>query len=675
MKIRFLQVSVLFIFLIIGRFNLGAQDNIRVAFENPNGIPNSLTICEEVDDALVLIQSSGNSNGIRTDLKATVTLPKGIRFSGLNSITSSAGVSIDAILSGNRIRFNLPNLNPGNGTIKIGYSIKADCDILDTIRKNNNLEVFDNWSFDYKLGNQSLQESKRNIDYRDALAIPSFSLMDKSTNLNQLTGTRCATRTIQVTNSGLDGFVDTLVYKSTQGKGISITGLRANGVSINFTKNVNGNGDTVLQAIIPGSVFIFNRIGNSLGNVDTKFNSDESMIIEETICLVSCNQSLASNHSVSWGCYGQLCEEPKLFLNLSNVTGIANPIIDIRNNINKNVGYCSPGSQTIRITNQGSETNPGTGAMRNLVIFSGLGNNLDVSSEGFRISSVNIAGRNITQQGNKITLDNNPFFSTDPDGVGGLSDIDGDGFFDDLPIGQSFELTNVIEFDCASSSQVNSINNFNARLNIRLQYGDGCNFSQEKLFEGIYNPINSGSGFTNTSDPDAFAEGSVFFLVHNQTRNISNFDASCSGTSNISVSVTLPQGISISDIDTRLIRNGVEIGQISNISNLGRRFVINFNTNVFSGLNGDFRLLLGLKADCNASQGISNYPLNIQYNCSSCNCSQSWYQGILTGPKIHVFNPPCANAPLCDEGMKTTFVDLKRTTLGFTDATYSSRIM
>src|SRR5674476_1162468 len=40
-------------------------------------------------------------------------------------------------------------------------------------------------------------------------------------------------------------------------------------------------------------------------------------------------------------------------------------------------------------------------------------------------------------------------FTTDPDGTGGLADMDGDGYYDDLPGGQSVQFKVTLKFNCS----------------------------------------------------------------------------------------------------------------------------------------------------------------------------------------------------------------------------------
>ena len=96
-----------------------------------------------------------------------------------------------------------------------------------------------------------------------------------------------------------------------------------------------------------------------------------------------------------------------------------------------------------------------------------------------------------------IDLNNNPAFAIDPDGVGGLEDIDGDGFFDDLRIGQNFTIAATYEIDCAMATnlilKMIVIMIFGAILMVKIEYINACGGRTESLFDNFYRSSNSGT--------------------------------------------------------------------------------------------------------------------------------------------------------------------------------------
>ncbi|HHS95737.1 MAG TPA: hypothetical protein ENJ45_04040, partial [Phaeodactylibacter sp.] len=285
-------------FLTIGIPTLFAQNNLDVSFQGATGVPDFLNICGAEDTEAVSITLDGGSPLERNAIKATAHLFKGVQYVSFDAANSTPGVLLFDASDKNKPVFQLPNMQPGAlEEVIIAFSIRANCEYIDTINANNAADVFDTWEFDYNLGaTTGLNESDANTEYRDAFAVPNFT----STMINGFGKGRvgdCFTRDIELTSSGLDGLVDTIVYENLQGAGIWVQSVEVNGIPLIISKTLVG-ADTLITGIIDSTHFVMNTVGGILGNGDGLFDPNETATITESICMVSCTDSRTSVHDM-----------------------------------------------------------------------------------------------------------------------------------------------------------------------------------------------------------------------------------------------------------------------------------------------------------------------------------------------------------------------------------------
>ncbi|RMD72222.1 MAG: hypothetical protein D6818_06840, partial [Bacteroidetes bacterium] len=366
-----------------------AQNHLSVNYTSAATVPDHLNVCGAPDTVRVTVSLAGQSPFARTQITATCHLFSGIRFVGLDGGATSAGVALLDDSDPSAPVFSLPDLSPNGLTlVHIGMVIRADCGIVDTLSQNGMLEVFDQWQLDYQLDGQTLSETDATAEYRDALAVPFFTLQPGTPPPPARPGD-CLTRQIVVSNSALNGSTDTLWYTATEGAGLSVQLIEANGIPLDFQKTVGPFGDTVLTAVLAGAVFE----ANSFGNGDASFDPDEALTIVEHYCVVDCAGGTESTHAVGWGCNGDLCAEATVidFVPLGEGTPKAafskgGALPDVH------AGYCAPGQTTITLTNDGIEFDAGFGAMYDLWAGIGLGGTFGTEDGRFRITSLRIAG-------------------------------------------------------------------------------------------------------------------------------------------------------------------------------------------------------------------------------------------------------------------------------------------
>lgn len=676
---RFLHIPFCIIFIFaISSSQLFAQDNLTVSYSNFNTLPDFLNICGESDEIKVTISLTGGAVAERQNITATVALFEGVELVNFNPNQSSNGVALSNGTDPTNPSFSIPNLNPnGTTSVEIAFSIRANCAYVDTLDANNQIQVLDTWSLNYDLNGTNLTDEITTSEYRDAFAVPFFTIDVTNDNPPARVGD-CFSREIKVNNSSLDGFVDNLNYENTQGAGISITNLLVNGMPIDFEKIPDGNGDSLITANITGNFFLTNDNGDD----DDFFDPNEALIITEFYCVVACDDFTGSVNRIWWGCDEASCRSSEAIDFVDLGSGSANVgFINGGTPDNELSGYCTTGQTTITFTNGGVEFDEGFATMIDLETGINLGNQFGIENNSFRITGIQIAGVLLDDFSGANLLHDNPQFTTDPDGAGGLSDFDNDGFFDDLELNESFEITAFYEFDCSNAYEIDftsgdCTNDFSTGFNARVEYTDACDIRQSRLELSYFRPSNSNSDFENFSNSDAFAEMDVFFIEHSESRSVRFFETACGGNETFVIKVVVPANINLLLDQTTFIKNGVaDIPLLSNSMD-NDTLILEYDASFSPFLNGNYDLKLAFQADCEATFGPTEFPMTFDFNCPSCDCSHLWYCGILPGPQLHGTNPPCSPDLLldCPEGLQTLAFEANRTSLGYTDATYTTLV-
>ncbi|MFK7809909.1 MAG: hypothetical protein AB8F74_19045, partial [Saprospiraceae bacterium] len=123
--------------------NISAQDNLDVSFQNAAGVPDFLNICGDEDTEAVSITLAGGSTEERTSITAVAHLFKGVSFVSFDATNSTLGVMLTDPSDPNNPEFSLPPMESGAlEEVVIAFSVKANCEYIDTINQNNAANVF-----------------------------------------------------------------------------------------------------------------------------------------------------------------------------------------------------------------------------------------------------------------------------------------------------------------------------------------------------------------------------------------------------------------------------------------------------------------------------------------------------------------------------------------------------
>ena len=219
-------------------------------------------------------------------------------------------------------------------------------------------------------------------------------------------------------------------------------------------------------------------------------------------------------------------------------------------------------------------------------------------------------------------------------------------------------------------------NDFSTGFNARVEYTDACAIRQSRLQLSYFRPSNNNSNFENFADADAFAETDIFFVEHSESRSVRFFETNCNGQERFIIKVVIPQNIDPILNQTTFRKNNVSNIPLLSNTMVGDTLILEYNAAFSPFLNGNYDLKLAFRAQCEADFGPTSFPMTFEFFCPACDCHHIWYCGILPGPQLHGTNPPCPPDLLldCPEGLQTLAFKANRTSLGYTDATYTTLV-
>ncbi len=665
--------------LLVININLAqSQTNLTLKLGEESVLLDQLVTCGESDQQVVFFTAAGTDLNPRTNIQATLDLFPGVKFDSIITALSSSNVSLIDGSNLNQPIFSFPDFDPlFPADIAIAFSVSIDCGIIDTLNSATDLQIFDTWELDYTMAGSTFSENFNGVEYKDAIAIPNLNVIISPDTETYSIGDELS-RSITISNSGLNSYLSNFDLAIIQEQGLSYKSLIINGIDYPFSKAANADGDTIISSNITGTVFNGNtQEFGTPSNGDDLFDADEIITIEEVLEIVSCgtdgNSNLNTTHQVTWGCNGAICLEETQSSNIS--IGVGEELMEFTYNQDAtvNAGYCDDGTLSITVANNGFEFDDGFGTILDISTGVGfaIGADFLTLDQGYQVLTVSIAGSApITAPNGLIDLNNNPAFSTDPDGVGGLEDFDGDGFFDDLRVGQSFEMTATFGTSCSEGAifdiENGCDNDFRGSFDGKIMYTNSCGANNETLFDNFYRTSNTGSTQETCTDPDAFNDNDRFTVIYSGERRMSNFNRTCVGNDEIRVAISVPDGIQLSN-ETSIQQDTTKFTGESQV--VGNDVVITFDAAPIN-LNNDYQLNFVFETNC-SSVGPTSFPVEITYFCPDCTCSHIWYCGILEGATLHASGAPCAEF-VCETGLQTTDFEVERTTIGYTDENFTT---
>lgn len=416
---------------------------------------------------------------------------------------------------------------------------------------------------------------------------------------------------------------------------------------------------------INGDTLFFSLQDDQLGS-DSLFTNGEVLSFTETFRVRKCDAFTLNR--AGWGCGAppaEWCQQTGGSGNVTMASGLPNLVYQTYATIQL-TDMCQDWIGRYTYINNGSESVAGAGNAFNISPLYGInsgGLSLNHTSAIGTIVRIEVGGISVSFNtttpgiGAVVTLD----LTSDPDGAGtGLEDLDGDGYYDDLAIGQSFSFDVFIQFVCQSAIPSN---HSTGGGKVSMDYENQCGVAQARV---VATPPPSASNAPlsplSITGPADLNDGDTLLMTGCFARRESfngNF-YSCPDDS-LLYSIKIPAGFSYVTGSARF-RNLAAPVYFSGdtLFIVGQANGVNLNVGV-SCFEARFEL------DC-SGYIATPFQIGLNYVCNtSCACKESWGTASYS-PFVH------CGGPCPDGGLTTTGTRVRRLTIGYTDNTGSARV-
>lgn len=663
MKKKLLIKGTLLMLLFMMNIGLSAQSFI-ISFPNfssgPPLNPQGLTVSNGNSMLQVQLDAAAAST---TGASITVQLATGVEYvpGSITTVSSTAGLTI----SEDGGTANAPKFKIDQSTIALGDRI------VFTLRRTATCAART-----FLLGGGTFRDTVQGTIAGAATAsvnssmyqvlYPVFSLTQPAAQTNAVLNTNYS-RTFTIANGG-SGAASAVYFSIDYPAGISQVSLMLGATALTPTSTSGTTSYyTIPSALIPGG---------ALAN-------GQSLIFTEVFKLTKCGVTTA--YSAGWGDNATTwCQTVTGTGTTTMATGVPSfsAFTAVRSNF---IDACTQFTETFTFKNGGSG-NASAAAMYNVKLRLGTGS---PGLAGFGWSYVNILSGSIGGQtvtvvngtSNGIaSIDLNNLFTTDPDGSGvGLEDMDGDGFFDDLPAGNTVTLTTLIKLKCdvftcsvnraITSSSVSADIQFNSMCTPTVLSTSGVISSASSgignsiilnLVDKTYAPANIDNGVAFTAR---------FSMGYQQFNDV--FDTS---NTRYTYEITLPLGLGLSGAQPTVVwhrgafpSNAAINTYAATVSQVGNVITITSPDNVI----GWFEL--NFVYDCAVGPGGSGisvpYKVKKIYDIvTGCVCNGDIFCDDLTLGLVHCPGISCAAGPT----ITSSKVEREDSSLGWSDNTLTT---
>lgn len=670
MKNHLLSIKLSLIYIIAFCSSIFAQDSFLISFPSA---PPPITVCNGSAPLQVKLDALSASN---TGGDVTVQLATGIEYvpGSARVISTNAGLTITengGTANAPKFRINTANISVGNS---ITFEIRRTATCAARTFDIGGGDFFDNVSATIPGANTN---SKTSPEYN--LLSPVLTLTQPAVQANAVLNTYY-TRTFQVKNGGTG--CNNNVYLEIDYPASGITNISLQITAHNGTALAT---PITLTPVISGTTYKYAVPAAGLPGGD--LCNGESLTFTETYKIKTCNA--ITNYAVGWGCNSDKaswCQSSTGIGSVSMATGTPNfnKLFFTRGADFKD--SCTPFTFNAQFSNGGTGDAKAAG-MYNVTARLGGGSTPTLDGWFFnyhqfsnaRINGVPIA-MVLSGSGNNqiITVDLNNKLSVDPDGAGGLSDLDGDGFYDDLPGGTTLSIDFTVNENCGLySCATTTAHQEPYGIYSDMKYNTMCSAAVQTSSKQTpaTGSFNLGGVQVSSLSSKSYAPANVFNGVPFNARfSVGYFQLSYAldnPNTRYVYEITLPAGISVSGINGNAKwYAGQYPDNLSSTPQTPTVLVSGSTLTVTSPNQNMGYFTIDLVYTCGTS-GAINIPFklkrldNISTGCTTCN--PEVYCGVLTIG--NAFCPgPCINGP------STTFVKAERAdnSLGWTDSSLAT---
>ena len=304
-------------------------------------------------------------------------------------------------------------------------------------------------------------------------------------------------RTIKIKNSGL-GKANQIVLRLKYQPQIQHTSLFAfNQILTSF--------------IVDGDSYIYTITQFSAAG-DPVFDYNDEIVLTETVKVVACNPTVVTEFRAEWGCDNQSCTTTEVYNRYYvNIPQGSPSIYAEHAPVTQKVTACDVNGADVEFLFYNYKGSPYNAQSANRATNLGLYLRYDeylvasnfmiwdyttstyvpFSSKGLIVNLIpyHSGGQSFT-----INFSDNPALLTDIDGLGGLEDLDKDGYFDDFAVGSIMKMKANLKFLTCQYTDFACQSMSSDRLQFYLQYSNGCNtFAQTNTSAASFYEQNSSS--------------------------------------------------------------------------------------------------------------------------------------------------------------------------------------
>lgn len=405
----------------------------------------SMVVCGGEVTFTVHIQNTAGA--LLEDIRLNPGLVSGVTYvpGSATNMTETTPLSTD------NPRFFLPNIAAGD-ILTVTFRTKADCRLINYIRSNFGdnpavtAPVRNATTLTYnKGGTIDLVFAEPNGSESYNVAYADLEISVNGSDINQ-TGSKpddTFERRISVRNSGL-GSTGQISFYVKVPTDMQLLKMRM----------VNQSGG-VIQILSPAAVvngkyrYDINSFTGT-GDGDALLEQNETVFFKDSVQAVTCSASLETQYSATWGCQSAVCNDGALealtnaYVTIPSGNATVNASYTVINS--SGVSWCSAEDANIHfiLSNTGATASPVLQGVFNIQL------NLVTDIRTAKVQNIYLSNNtdithlitSRTTEGNTefITLNFDDALGTNPGAQTGLTDLDGDGFFDDLAPGKTLTL-------------------------------------------------------------------------------------------------------------------------------------------------------------------------------------------------------------------------------------------
>ena len=638
----------------------------------PTQNPRELTVAGAASELQVQLDVAAASS---SGADVTIKLPTGVEYV-TGSVTKISGTS-SLTITENGGTANSPVFKIGPSSLAVGdriiFTIKrvANCDARTA--------AIGGTTFTDKVTGAiagATSSSATSPTYNVKYAVFSFS--QPSPQSNAVLGTNY-TRTFTISNGG-NGCA-TQAYFLVNYPSNGITPIKFEVISQNGT--TLSTPITLTQTSATGTTYYYTIPGTALPGGD--LCQAENIVIRETYKINICNAT--TTYNAGWGTDSSpanWCQTVTGSATVSMATGVAN----LTAATGVRVGFvnsCTPWTGRYTFTNGGTGNASAAGMYNVKFRWGGSNSGTILTSVGINRNFLQFISGTIGSQtgltvvngtvSNAIaSIDVKDLFTSDPDGVGvGLDDLDGDGFYDDLPAGKTVNIDIATKVNCnAFTCPQNWSNTYDSGVD--MQYTSMCDAST-MLTSSMKTVATNYTQQTKSLAEKSYAPSNIFGGTPFRARfsvayfNLANpFDTA---NTRYLYEITLPAGVSVSGTGNIKWRAGQ---YPDNASTAGTSLTYTQNGNILT-ITPTTQNMGWIEIDLVYNCGVSG-PVNIPYTLrriedivNNCICNDKVFCGNLS-----IANAMCP-APCSNGGPSIINFKIERAdnSLGWTDNTLSTR--